>query len=187
MTGTVYKNVVSDIGKGISLFLLFLGLVNVVRNYRDFQLFYKVFIYGTFFSSVIISLIGLYKLVLLSYGVKISYFFSGYEYPWGTSLVTDYNFFSLGLIIGLLCGIEILTKYYSGPIFRIIVLIGITFITLSVIFSGSRRGFVVVIFITLFFLLIKIYKALIKSIRILFAMRTRRIYLANLVASFLLS
>lgn len=93
-------------------------------------------------SSFVIAVIGIYKFVLLLQGQLLSWVSneSGL-YPWGTSLVTDYNSFSLGLSIGLLFTFKKISKNTSILRHILFLLIILIFIA-CIISSGSRRGLI---------------------------------------------
>jgi hypothetical protein len=84
-------------------------------------------------------------------GVEILFFMSNDEYPWGTSLVTDYNFFSLGLILSLMFGYNLYIKAYS-LILKIFYMSSIHIILLTIVLSGSRRGVITIVFMLFYFI-----------------------------------
>jgi O-antigen ligase len=79
------------------------------------------------------------KLFLLLQGNKLSIIYrSGKQYPWGTSLVVDYNIFGLCLITGLLSGYYILKRQIHFTYHVAVNLMALTIFFASV-FSASRR------------------------------------------------
>lgn len=149
-TLTLYTNVVSDCVNILGFILLAIVSNSVIRTERDFDLMLKNVYIIVFYSSLVVSLVGLYKFQLLTKGIKIDRFAVGEEYPWGSSLVGDYNFFSLGLMFGILSG-YVLFMRSKNIIFKVIVLSSMFLMSSCVFISGSRRGLVVFLLIILVF------------------------------------
>lgn len=74
------------------------GLMNYVANVIKRYIVYLMAI------GCAVSLLGIYKLYLFSQGVMLDWVgdAAGNQYPWGTSLVSDYNFYSSTALIGML-------------------------------------------------------------------------------------
>src|SRR5262249_40677997 len=65
-------------------------------------------------------------------------------YPLGTSLVMDYNFYALPLLLGLVSAFWLL-KRDGSSMWRALALLCLPALILAVLFSGSRRGLMVVV------------------------------------------
>lgn len=105
-----------------------------------------------------ICLFSLYKLSLFNKGIYLEFLYTSTgEYPSGTSLISDYNMFSLGLFIGL---ILIIRNYVitSSTYMQIYYLICINIITLTLLLTGSRRAFVVLIITLIYFGIVSLKK-----------------------------
>lgn len=154
--GMIYSNNISDITNIISFLLIWVLLSDLKRE--DYPLLLTNFAKLAVFVSLIVSAISLYKFYKLIDGVYLQQFVINDFYPTGTSLVRDYNMFSLAMIAGLIMSVFLLSKatkithvfYY---LFSFMVIFS------SVAFAGSRRAWVVAVIIALF-LLYKLLKSL---------------------------
>ncbi len=109
-------------------------------------------------SGVIGASIGLLKYWMTKLGYQINFFKNSLgDYPWGTSLVTDYNFYGLSLLIAFLVSIQFWRQSVST---KYSLLYGcIAGITLNAsILSGSRRIFFFVVFLLLLLCLWFLFK-----------------------------
>lgn len=152
--GILYSIVISDL---VNIVLICILLI-ITGSYNRIQ--YKKVIHRTLisFSYIvpILALLSLYKYYLLLNNNYIEYFeIEGRKYPWGTSLMPDYNMFALGMIIGLI-SLTYMIKNSDRIINQLIGVISSLIVILSILFSGSRRGWIVVVFVAIFFL----YKAI---------------------------
>jgi O-antigen ligase len=96
-------------------------------------------------------------------GTEISLFqSSNRKYPWGTTLVDDYNMFGLCLIAGLLSGYYIIKRNLSLLNYIAVNLMAVTIFIASV-FAGSRRTWIV-LSVLIIVLAVAFLKNLIKSI-----------------------
>lgn len=145
--GNIYNNNFSDITNIFTYFIVWILLSDL--EYENYSILLdKVSKYVLLFSFVI-SIIALYKFSLLINGIRLEQYFIGGDYPGGTSLVRDYNMFSLALSIGLISGVYRLTK--SVKLFNIFYyLIASLTIASTILFAGSRRGWIVLGLVTLF-------------------------------------
>lgn len=109
-----------------------------------------------------VALFSFYKLSLLNRGIYLPMLYtSDGRYPPGTSLVPDYNMFSLGLALGLVLIMRNYTLEKSIWL-EIYYLVSINIIMLSMFLTGSRRAYVILI-MALIGLLIILFRKLIKS------------------------
>ena len=82
-------------------------------------------------------------------GTKISLFYhSGGEYPWGSSLVADYNIFGLCLICGLISGYYILKRQISFAYYVSFSLMSLIIFS-ALLFASSRRTWFVLFILLL--------------------------------------
>ncbi len=121
------------------IIFLFCALFFLIRTRQDFTRFTDIFINQILKISIIISLIGLAKFCLQLLGFNIIFMKS-----LGTSLVTDYNFFSLFSLVGLLILCFSRAKFRKSTF-----IIFLTLLSLNILFSGSRRGLLLLIFFLL--------------------------------------
>lgn len=114
----------------------------------------------------IVSILSLYKLYLFKKGVYIDFLFNSRgEYPSGTSLVNDYNMFSLGIFIGMILLIGNYIK--SNSLFsEVYYLASTNIIALTLLLTGSRRAFVILLIVLLYFAFIFVKKVRISQHRI---------------------
>lgn len=155
-TSISYSFVLNDF-KNIIISLLFVPQLAVCfrGDYKEKIISIFTWVVSTF--MIFSSLFSFYKLYLLSQGILIDFLNKGKKYPWGTSLVEDYNIYSLGLIAGLFACYMIYKKSESFSI-KFFYFIGTIPIIFSVILSGSRRGLIIVSLLVLFFLISKFLK-----------------------------
>ena len=151
-----------DIIKDIAFISIFLFLLaSHIQTTENFQkLSTQISQYFIIFS-IIISIVGLWKFFytpsFLSYnqidGVKY--------FRWGSTLMMDYNFFSLFLFNGLLFGLYQILQYPDRIKRKTLFLILLQIIILAGLFSGSRRFiicFITFIMMCLLLLIPYLYK-----------------------------
>lgn len=177
--GTIYNLNKTDMTNIATLFLFWLLLSNLKKE--DYPKLLHNFAKITVFISFIVSLISLYKFALLLNRITIPFFYIGDSYRNGTSLVNDYNMFSLGMFSGLVMTIYLLNKAKKTS-HLIYYLIAFATIFSSIIFSGSRRGWVIAVVI-LIFLLFRGFKYLITH---RFETNVVRFFKISFAASFIL-
>ena len=149
--GIIYGYNKTDITNIIS-FLLFWTILSNLRK-ENFPLMLDKFAKLTVFLSLIVSVISLYKFMKLINGVRLNQFFApNLSYPNGSSLVVDYNMFSLGMFSGLVMSVYLMSKA-KNITHLIYYLTAFMTIFCSVIFAGSRRGWVIAISLLIFVIL----------------------------------
>lgn len=164
--GIIYDKNISDMTNIVCFVIIWILLSDLRRE--DYQKLKYTFARFAVSCSAIISTISLYKFYQLMNGVKIEYFFMGNDYPGGTSLVRDYNMFSLAMTTGLIMSTYLLskTKKTSHMFFYLLAFI---IIYTSILFAGSRRGWVVAT-VVLFFVIYLTLRSLINLNRNLIVM-----------------
>lgn len=90
------------------------------------------------FFAIVFSFVGLFKFYLLQQGVAIDMIRSGDRYPWGSSLKTDYNFFSLTILIAIVGLIDYYHRAKPG-IRAALLAIALGVVVTGGIYAGSRR------------------------------------------------
>ncbi len=147
--GTLYPKNLFDIIDGLVVFIFFIIFQNTTVNRQQFNQYTKYLQNGIFFSSFIFAGLGLVKMFFLLQGTKISVLYhSGGEYPWGSSLVADYNIFGLCLISGLISGYYILKRQISFAYYVSFSLMSLIIFS-ALLFSSSRRTWFVLFILLL--------------------------------------
>jgi hypothetical protein len=132
------KNII-DLVNGIMVLIFFVFFQSIIRSRNQFNQYTKYIQNFIFISSFIIASIGLIKFFFLLQGMEISFFpSSNGNYPWGTTLVSDYNMFGLCLISGLISGYYIIKRNISLRYHVAVNLMALTIFIASV-FAASRR------------------------------------------------
>lgn len=135
---------------GIILFFLFAIIMEIPDN-DHFQHFIFLFALHVFITSGLIAVLGLMKMVLSLAGIGIPY-----EIPlYNSSLSSDYNFYSLSNILGLISGLFILSSKRVNKKSGILSQIIIFLLSVSIIFSTSRRGILVFVFLMITLIMMK--------------------------------
>lgn len=136
------KNWSDLINIAASLLILPIAANLNAERYQIFSSFYERLAVPLFF---LLSVLSLYKFIRLLHGDTLGFVSSAAEqYPWGTSLVTDYNMFAFVMFAGLFA---VASAYRSGgnKVARLFCLATMFTTTLAIIFSGSRRGWVLIL------------------------------------------
>lgn len=156
--GVIYNQNSSDLINVFILTLLLLSLSNLSNS--EYQVIkFKAFLLISV-ATILVSLLSLYKFYLLLNGTRLDFLFNQDYYPAGTSLMSDYNMFSLGMLIGLI-SLTFLILNTKKLAVGYILLLSFIPVSLSVIFSSSRRGMLVLIILLCFLSILLLRKALI--------------------------
>ena len=157
MNPMILGTVISDLLNGSLLILsslMFFVLVNK-KIYLKFLLLNIVRL--VFISGVLLASIGLIKYVAFMYGFTFSWIDST-PYPKGTSLVSDYNYFSYYLLLSFLSSIFLIfRKRAIKKSQKWFYLLSLLTIQMAILGSASRRGFIVMILLNVILVLL-IYK-----------------------------
>lgn len=155
-----YSLIKNDLTNIISFAIIYIVFSGIQKN--DYNKIINILSTMVIKSGFVLSLISIYKYYMLLKNVKIGFFQIGSLYPWGTSLVVDYNMFSYSLIISLVLLLFAFNNNRSArrAIINSIMLFTISF---SILFSGSRRGLAVFIIIWIYLLITKSYKTIKKG------------------------
>ena len=170
LTGRLFSPVKYALIDAGNMTIYLILMLSIIKNEKELELYKNYFENMLFFSGVFFALMGLYKYMLLSNRIFIDFIRQeGHSYPWGTSLLVDYNVFSRTLIFALLIGIQftIREKRLLPKIFYI----SSSIVLLScILFTGSRRGILfssIIIFSLILFLIIKSIKSVKSAFSIL--------------------
>jgi hypothetical protein len=129
-----------DILKNIIFISTFLFLLAYhIRSKDDFmQLIEKVSQYFILFS-IIVSLLGLWKFFYSPQFISYKYINGIQYFRWGASLVSDYNFFALFLLNGLIFGLYHILHSPDKIKYKTLFLLGLQLTIFTGLLSGSRR------------------------------------------------
>jgi len=159
----IYINNIKDIINIITFHMIFIVLINNLKNKLDFEIFSTYFKNIIFVLVSIVGVISFYKYILLSYGYDIKSFYI-YEdiSKMGTSLVIDYNMFALGFFVAIIFSYDILRNSIN-IFYKVLIVSTTTLLIFIVLFSGSRRA---VLILAILFLVLIVFKYLKKKISI---------------------
>ena len=109
----------------------------------------------TWLLTVLIGLVAIYKFVLLLGSQELQWIISLTEttkdsYPGGTSLNTDYNFFGLMMIIGLLCATYLAFAEETSARLRNLCVLTTPLLAFCALFAGSRRAWTMLAVLVLY-------------------------------------
>jgi hypothetical protein len=144
----------------IILFLSF-SLFYFVKSKESFSFLTRMLLSQFIFFSLISSIFGLVKFHFQLHGIEFA--FLDFSIPIdGTTLTSDYNFYTLFGFIGLISLLFGLRFYNNYKLFsqRIPCAIILLIISLNIFFSCSRRGFILLLFLILGVILFLIINAL---------------------------
>jgi hypothetical protein len=128
--------------RNVASLLLLSSILASIRNGREFQTFCKYTQVMGAFAGITLAIIGLYKYNLMAQGRELKFlWFAGRQYPWGTSLIVDYNFYAFAMLAGAISCLFCLYRSSSFGV-KALSLLGILLTVASMSFSGSRRGWV---------------------------------------------
>lgn len=147
--------VVKDLVRGFAFLCAWLAIAQFRLKWGSDSLLVivKYFSKIILFVSLGIAVLGLIKYIFSLYGYRFNFLVSDQNlYPWGTSLVGDYNFYSLTLIIGALVVLGLWIESTSS-IYAVIYGFIFFLICYSAWLAGSRRFWIIspLLFITYFY------------------------------------
>ena len=137
---SLVRNDIRNILVGFA-FLATFGMAHLTQEaWRQFQ--FKLHRTMVLFSTLG-AVLGLAKLFYYNQGGVIPYLMDPERgYPLGTSLTMDYNFYSLPLLLGILSAFWLM-KRDGSSLWRTLALVSLPLLVVAVLFSGSRRGLIV--------------------------------------------
>jgi|SRR5579862_4550728 len=139
-TGVAYDENRRDLQNAFGLILIIPLLFSLTA--REFTKFRDATQSVNSSVSALIAVVGIYKFNLITLGVNVPLFWvEGRPYPWGTSLVTDYNFFAYAMLVGALSSLFCCWRVNSVAR-KLYYLLTFLLSIISMTFAGSRRGWV---------------------------------------------
>jgi hypothetical protein len=137
----LYKENTKDLLNAFGVLLLIPLLFSLHGRY-EFLLFRNSTLTMSSFLSTWIAFTSLVKYQLLGRGIQVETFWiEGYPYPWGSSLVIDYNFFAFAMLAGAISSLYCFRRSPSllGKLWYFGSFVVCAF---SMALAGSRRGWV---------------------------------------------
>ena len=146
------------------LMFLFYIIINSKEKFNTFFHFFKIFLYITVFIT---SILAILKFNLEFSGVYFDFLRTNYDkyYPVGSTLIIDYNFFSL---INIICFVFIVFDLLRANLSKrkiIYLQLLLFFIYNNVFFSSSRRGWILLMLVNVAFLLVSVYNIFFKKLK----------------------
>jgi hypothetical protein len=137
-------HVLNDLLNGIEALMLCIASVNIPWSAERLEKYGNQVITLLFVVTTLLAGMGLYKALLLYKGIQIPFIAQGNPgrpYPWGSSLVDDYDFYSLALLCGMLgaTGRIVASKRLAR---RFVYVAGFLLMAVAGFLSGSRRFWV---------------------------------------------
>ena len=159
---TFNKNfiLVKDFVNVLIVFAVLFFILFSTKNLSVFKLTIFKFSQGLFIVSAIVAILGIFKLFYQLKGVRFDFLnVEAIDYPAGTSLAIDDNFFSLFCILGVVSSIPRLIKTNSKYL-SLITQLGIFSLFTNIVLSTSRRGLIIISIILIILLIIWIFSFL---------------------------
>ncbi len=185
--GTLYELVKVDLANLISIaaFLPMVMGLTVEQTKRFIDTYNRL----TGIVIFLIACFSLYKYYRLLQGEQIGFLVklvpSG-TYPWGTSLIYDYNMFAYAMFAGLFASAYCLSisKSFKAKIFYLFTLF---IILISIIFAGSRRGWTVLALLLFCVIVSKLSKFFIQLIFKRIKIKNLKTFVAILIGSLVIA
>lgn len=122
----------------IMVLVLLAGLFIFIRSKQDFTRFTSLFKSQLVIFSIAIAVAGILKFILQLRGANLK-FFQTEQVIAGTSLINDYNYYSLFSVLGLIA------LWFSRDRNQKFTAAAAVVLILNIAFSGSRRGIVLLV------------------------------------------
>lgn len=143
------------------------ALLPIIMSFRkdNWRIFLNIHSQIISLVMLAVAILSFYKFYLLVNGTKIDFLLkdpTSNAYPWGTSLVSDYNMFSYAMFAGAFASAYCLSKSQSLTSQFFYFLASSTMI-MSIVWSGSRRGWIVLtilIVLLICYIAIKVFTTL---------------------------
>lgn len=143
-TEMYYEFLLREIGNGIIAVMIVFSIANSGWSAAEMAKLVRTAAVVMLLIGVFVSAVGAYKFWLfVSAGEQMALIVSasGSEYPWGTSLVTDYNFYALTIIAAILSGLFLAAD--ARPSVQSVLAFLIVFMFVVGTLAGSRRFWLV--------------------------------------------
>jgi len=158
-TKTISFTLTKEILNTLALFIIGYYWFCILDKYDNWENLKRTFLWQFLFFSLFAAITGIIKYLFQINGVKFSFLEYGQWFQ-TTSLVNDHNFYSLNLLIGIGITIQLMAKKLTR-LNRLLLQTSFFLLSLSILFSGSRRGFIIIIFgyfLLLIYYLINFFK-----------------------------
>jgi hypothetical protein len=137
----LYKENVKDLLNAAGVLLL-APLLFSLRGKCEFLLFKNATLTINSFMGTWIAVTSLVKYRLLGQGIQVETFWiEGYPYPWGSSLVIDYNFFAFAMLVSAISSLYCFRRS-SALLGKLWYLASFVVSAVAMALAGSRRGWV---------------------------------------------
>ena len=133
-----------EIANGVVTMMVVFSIANSGWTATDRKKLVHAMAWGLLAVGIFIGILGAWKFWLfISAGELLGFVTaaSGAEYPWGTSLVTDYNFYSLTILVSILAAMFLSADRHAGT--QVILALIIAALIVVGFLAGSRRFWVV--------------------------------------------
>lgn len=139
----------------IPVLLLFVfSLIVLIKTKRQLDEFSERLLMYFYYSALIVAILGIVKFIFLGFGIEL--LGDDKNYIAGSSLTSDYNFYALSLISGLIAYFFLKVSDRTNVKLKLEQLFLIT-VPIAIFSSGSRRGFLVIITMYIVMLVFFIY------------------------------
>lgn len=138
-----YEFLFREVMNGVVAMMVVFAVANSDWTREECGRLIKTTAWALVWIGAIVSCLGAYKLWLFLTSARQLDFIvaaSGAEYPWGTSLVTDYNFYALTVLVAILSALYLTT--HVRPLTKCGLMLLITFMFAVGTAAGSRRFWV---------------------------------------------
>ena len=133
-----------EIANGIVTMMVVFSIANAGWTATDCKKLVRAFAWGLLAVGVFIGILGAWKFWrFVSAGELLGFVTaaSGAQYPWGTSLVTDYNFYALTILVSILAAMFLSADRPAGT--QVMLALVIASLIVVGFLAGSRRFWVV--------------------------------------------
>ena len=145
--GVLYRHNVRDL-PGIAIALMLLLLTGSVSLDSARNIYSKLSKYACIVATAL-CIVSIYKFAMLLNGQELSWLVQFGEneshgtYPGGTSLNSDYNFYALFILIGLLSAAHLALGARTSNRLRAFAILALPLLAVCVVLAGSRRAWTV--------------------------------------------
>jgi len=139
---TVYpfKGLPLNFLKEISFISIFLFLLSYhIRSKDDFTLLIEKIAKYFILFSIVIAILGLWKFFYSPSFISYNNIDGNFHFKWGSSLMSDYNFFTLFLLNGLIFGLYTILQSPQKIKYKVLFLMLLQIVIFTGFLSGSRR------------------------------------------------
>ena len=138
------QSILREIANGIVAMMVVFSIANSSWTATDRNKLVNTLAWAMLVTGVFVSVLGAWKFWLfVSTGERLDFVVAGTGtvYPWGTSLVTDYNFYALTILVAILSAMFLYAE--RGPMIQVTLALAIVGMIAVGSLAGSRRFWVV--------------------------------------------